>query len=313
MNWNNKGQTPIDQRASVCQWTRPDDHTLLCLLDRPPEELAEYDSMHPDNSGIVLSQPPHQQRFSFGHAYNPSTNKFEFILRRLYTGDKIKEGEWKAWKYDGTDPNRPDLKAAQQIDLDFRVLDVGELARTINQGIQGPDPENSAYKYEDYVPNSAELALELNDPAYYFAIYPHVDHHSDNTTQRSRQLWAAKLEPKNPDTPSTPPPGRSDPIGPPVQPPLAEGPTPIIPVRPDVPGSGSKVIVVDHPVMPADQDKGNVPQNMMPKKCFTMNVFADYRGLRAREDGTYEAGDYIPTKSKYLIGMYSFERRKLAG
>ena len=306
MNWNNKGSTLVDQRASVCQWTRPDDHTLLCLLDRPPEELAQYDSSHPDNSGIVLSQPPHQQRFSFGHTYDPVGDKFEFILRHLYTGDKIKEGEWKAWKFQGPEQDRPDVKVAQQIDLDFRVLKVGGLAKTINQGIQqqpGTDPENSAWGYVDYIPNSAELALELNDPAYYFAIYPQVDHASNNTTQRVRQIWASKLEPKNPDNPPTPPPVRSDPIGPPIQPPLADGPTPIIPVRPDVPGSGGKVIVVDHPVMPADRDTGNVPLNMMPKKCFTMNVFVDYRGLRQRDDGAYEAGDYIPTQSKYLIGM----------
>src|SRR4051794_21266771 len=93
-------------RHAVCRYTRPDDHTILCLLDRPPEELQAID----------LAQPPHQQRFAFGSSLAPSlvkdnddnlirrhddqTNQdawqFEFNLREMYT--------------DGTQPN-PDEKS----------------------------------------------------------------------------------------------------------------------------------------------------------------------------------------------------------
>jgi hypothetical protein len=34
-----------------------------------------------------------------------------------------------------------------------------------------------------------------------------------------------------------------------------------------------------------------------------MDVFVDYRGLRLRQDGVYDPGDYVPTQSKYLIGL----------
>jgi hypothetical protein len=279
----------------------------MCLLDRPPEELAKYDADHPDLSGIVLAQPPHQQRFSFGHTYNPDKEAFEFKLRHLYTGqtkDDVPSGEWKIWEHGGPVNDRPEAIAAKQIDLDNRVMNVGQLARTINQGIKeapGQDPRNAKWGYVDYVPNSAELALELNDPAYYFAIYPKEAARSTNTTQRIRQIRVRDVQTPAPTPAPTNPPGSSDPIGPPVQPPLANGPTPIIPVRPDVPNLAGKVTVVDHSVMPGNT--GNVPANLMPKKCFTLNVFADYRGLRLREDGTYDAGDYIPTKGLYLVGM----------
>jgi hypothetical protein len=282
----------------------------VCLLDRPPEELTAFNSTYPDRSGIVLSQPPHQQRFSFGHAYNPSDHTFEFKLRHLYTGAKedVPTGEWKAWERSGLEETWPETQAAKQIDTHTRVLNVGQLAKIINQGIQeqpGTDPMNAKWGYVDYVPTSAELALELNDPAYYFCIYPEEAARSTNTTQRVRKIRTAELQPRNPEPGPVQPPGTSEPLGPPVQPPLAEGPTPIIPVRPDVPGQAGKVIVVDHPVMPADRDTGSIPINMMPKKCFNMNVFVDYRGLRLRENGAYDAGDYIPTQSKYLIGTGS--------
>ncbi|KAG4443039.1 hypothetical protein IFR05_001493 [Cadophora sp. M221] len=312
VNWNTIDDN--DQRAKVCQWTRPDDHTLLCLLDRPPEELAKFDSAHPDRSGIVLSQPPHQQRFSFGHTYDSVQNAFKFQLRHLYTTkEDIPPGEWKAWQFSGPEQDQPGTKAAKQISED-RVLNVGDLAKIINKGIQeqpGGDPLNPRSGYVDYVPTSAELALELNDPAYYFIIHPEDAAVSTNKVQRTRKIWAAEVRPGTtgpmpPETPST-----SDPIGPPVQPPLADGPTPIIPVRPDVPGQAGKVIIVDHPVMPADRDSGVIPINMMPKKCFTMNVFVDYRGLRLRENGVYEKGDYIPTQSKYLVDLIFSVRKGL--
>jgi hypothetical protein len=117
----------------------------MCLLDRPPEELAKYDANHPDLSSIVLAQPPHQQRFSFGHTYNQTDNSFEFKLRHLYTGQKedVPSGEWPVWEHAGPEDQREAI-AAKQIHLDTRVLKVGELAKTINQGIQqapGADPK----------------------------------------------------------------------------------------------------------------------------------------------------------------------------
>ncbi len=72
-------------RKSVCRYTKLDDTTILCLLDRMPEEL--------DN--ITLSQPPHQQRFSLGNDLAPNEKKLSFQLRQLFTKtEKYLEKEW---------------------------------------------------------------------------------------------------------------------------------------------------------------------------------------------------------------------------
>ncbi|ORY12599.1 hypothetical protein BCR34DRAFT_613864 [Clohesyomyces aquaticus] len=302
VNWNNATAEPKDQRAPVCQWMRPDDHTLICLLDRPPEELAQYNEQHPDQSGIILSQPPHQQRFSFGHAYVPATGGFEFRFRHLYTVNP-KDGEWPLWEGKAAQ----EAIAAAQIDPKSRVLKLDGLAKSINKGIlQVPvdDPTHHKPGYIDYVPNSAELALELNDPAYYFAIYPQTEHRSDNTSQILRQLWTPEVKigvPQDDPTSPTQPPF-SDPIGDiiPVQPSGPDTGKPVIVIPSDVPGQGSKVIFNDKPTMPTDRDKGNIPGNMIPIKCFFMDVFVDYKGLYPRNDGIYHPDDYIPTNGQYL-------------
>jgi hypothetical protein len=88
----------------------------------------------------------------------------------------------------------------------------------------------------------------------------------------------------------------------PVQPPKANVAVPIIPVPENVPGKAGKVMVRDDAVVPADT--ATVPPTQTPKKCFSMSVFVDYRGLHLRENGVYDPGDYVPTQSKYLIGLY---------
>ncbi|KAF2257915.1 hypothetical protein CC78DRAFT_622237 [Lojkania enalia] len=294
VNWNTSGDSK-EQRASVCQWIRPDDHSLICLLDRPPEELAGYNDEHPDRGGIVLSQPPHQQRFSFGHSYNLNDDKFEFRLRHLYTGEESRPGEWPIWDHSNIS-DKPERDAASKIDEATRVLKTSELASVINAGIQ--DEGINEYAYMDYVPNSAELALELNDPAYYFTIYPGST--STNKEQRVRQLYI-KAGNKTPPSPDKPTPEKSKTIGETtlVQPPFANDSVPIIPVPDDIPGKAAKVITIHHPTIPSST--GSIPLNMMPKKCFTMDVFVHQKGLRPRLNGAYDAGDYVPTKGKYLL------------
>jgi hypothetical protein len=75
---------PDDTRKSVCRYTKLDDMTILCLLDRMPEEL----------DSITLAQPPHQQRFSLGNSLNPATKVLDFQLRQLFTKTKRTEEEW---------------------------------------------------------------------------------------------------------------------------------------------------------------------------------------------------------------------------
>jgi hypothetical protein len=270
--------------------------------------LAPFNQDHPDLGGIVLSQPPHQQRFSFGHAYDPKTKSFEFNLRRLYILNPP-SGEWPALDLNSPTPNPSEALAASKIDSTYRVLQTTELASAINKGIQlqvGGDHNHLTSAYIDYVPNSAELALELNDPAYYFTIYPQkpdasgTKYTSDNTIQRVRQLWTSQVT-AAPSTVTVPaaPIQVSAPIGAPmpIQPPKAS----IVPITENVPGQAGKITVQDHPVIPASTS--TLPPTQMPKKCFTMDVFVDYKGLRLRKDGAYDPGDYIPIQSKYLLGQ----------
>jgi len=83
----------------------------------------------------VLSQPPHQQRFSFGHGYDPISKSFVFKLRQLYTSPKSPspEEEWPSLDIPSTSP--PNMLAASKIDSGTRVLKTAELAAAINKGI----------------------------------------------------------------------------------------------------------------------------------------------------------------------------------
>jgi hypothetical protein len=289
---------------------------LICLLDRPPEELAPYNRDHPDSSGIVLSQPPHQQRFSFGYAYVPTTNSFEFKLRHLYT-ENPPDAEWPGWDHSTqVPPNQPEKLAASQIDPTTRVLKTTALAAAVNHGIQqqvGGDPIRPTTAYIDYVPNSAELALELNDPAYYFTVYPDQPYVSRNTTQRKRKLWSkpassststAQGGTTGTDTgagkSSTTPAPVSDGFKPPAQPASPKGPLPAIPSQIPAPG---KAIVVPFTKSGPPINTGSLPPNMMPIKSFTMDVFVNSKGLKLRQNGVYEPSDYVPTGGLYLIGM----------
>ncbi|KAF2994240.1 hypothetical protein E8E13_000446 [Curvularia kusanoi] len=311
VNWNNTGKMPRDERSPVCQWMRPDDHTLVCLLDRLPEELATYNEEHPDKSGIILSQPPHQQRFSFGNAYLPDKKKFEFKLRHLYT-ENPPDGEWPLWQRPDSTSPQPEEVAAAQIDPESRVLKSSGLAKAVNQGIRqqlGGDTKHPTAAYLDFVPNSAELGLELNDPAYYFAIYAEAKECSSNTEQILRQVWTPGVKFGPPDKkPDTLPPTFSGPIFDPLKP--LKQPSPpddgkaVVNIPVDVPGNGSKIIPVDKPTDPTDSDKGHIPQNMLPIKSFQLDVFAAYKGLHPRiPPGVYDPDDYIPTNSKYLIDI----------
>ena len=77
-------KVPDSKRKEVCRYTKLDDTTILCLLDRFPEELEN----------IELAQPPHQQRFSLGYAIKPKEKAMEFKIRQLYTKTKKVNESW---------------------------------------------------------------------------------------------------------------------------------------------------------------------------------------------------------------------------
>lgn len=85
----------VTPRNPVVRLTKLDDYSILCLLDCLPEEIRE----------VVISQPPHQQRYAMGHNLGPNaliaSITPELQVRILYT-DKTQapeaageDGEWK--------------------------------------------------------------------------------------------------------------------------------------------------------------------------------------------------------------------------
>ncbi|KAK5444264.1 hypothetical protein LTS15_010379 [Exophiala xenobiotica] len=96
-----------------------------------------------------------------------------------------------------TDSAKPTRDTCSQPDRSFpRVLKTTALAAAVNQGIQQPvggDPNRPTSAYVDYVPNSAELALELNDPAYYFTIYPDRQYIGASSLLGLWDQWGPKI------------------------------------------------------------------------------------------------------------------------
>ncbi|KAK3329200.1 hypothetical protein B0H66DRAFT_469662, partial [Apodospora peruviana] len=158
-------------RHSVCRYTRFDDTTLICLLDRQPEEL-DY---------VELAQPPHQQRFSLGYnLYGPRKSetgqnlpgRLEFKIRKLYTAD-APDGEWEM------STNQPEMQAdpanakkdqtQKWYDWNTRCIQLKTMMPELNELLQRAKSGTDGV-YDDKEPNSCALGILLNDPSYYFVI-----------------------------------------------------------------------------------------------------------------------------------------------
>ncbi|KAK4212057.1 hypothetical protein QBC37DRAFT_466589 [Rhypophila decipiens] len=175
-------------RHPVCRYTRFDKTTLICLLDRQPEEL----------DSIELAQPPHQQRFSLGYnLYGERKDKdgvtnlpgrLIFKIRKLYTNGAPETGEWfMATKQPKMAPDT-NLANADKIDQtrawynwDTRCIQLRTMMDDLTKLLDRNAGESyekdgktliDTGEYHDPVPNSCALGIELNDPSYYFTIRP---------------------------------------------------------------------------------------------------------------------------------------------
>lgn len=172
--------------------------------------------------------------------------------------------------------------------------------------------------YLDFVPNSAELALELNDPSYFFWIEPPPVAPGKELMQKSernRQLHCAAVIPPTESTTGTedPDPDNSKPIGGAGLPPkIADLTTPIRPIARQSPSNATHIVIVKTnpiPVNPSQPLKTG-----LPLACFDVRIYADYKGLPPSwkaADGSYDATDYVPTRNEYLYDLI-FSVRKLA-
>jgi hypothetical protein len=286
-----------DGRHPVCRWTKWDDETLMCLLDRQPEELDT-------DNGIVLSQPPHQQRFSLGSHLDLTTG-ITFNLRRLYTSD-APDTEW---------PDMPltsDLRTSlpNWIDLPSRRIRPQVIAKAITDNLVA-DPSGPKL-YRDPTPNPCVLGLELNDPAYFFAVVPSPASTVPGPpfSQRLRKLYV-----KWPDAVQA----RSEPSSVSVA-----AKATIEPARVSLRAvaSATRASVASVPTFPNRQARTqSLPLTKQLSSArgaqlqatglnsvsshFNITVFPDYKGLPRRipTGGKFDAKDYVPTQNVYNFDL----------
>ncbi|KAH7227157.1 uncharacterized protein BKA55DRAFT_584232 [Fusarium redolens] len=298
-----------DKRYPVCRWTKWDDQTLMCLLDRQPQELDH----------IELSQPQHQQRFAIGEAIDATgSGNITFMLRTLFT---VAPGI----SPDGSQV--PDDMSQGWLDWDSRAINIRKLAVDVNQLLNKAAPG----KYVDPTPNSCETGLELNDPRYYFTIVPPPG--VDSTPKpRNRQLFV-----RNPSTTPSPP---QPPTPPPSQPPKPGEPSGLNlppPVPPpaqlqkpankplSAPAASSPAHQRPHTATPAiipqptnrkfvtQLARSSVGSTSTPQSRFDMKIYVDYRDPPTRFTGPFEkytATDYVPTNNKYYFDLIFSIRKK---
>ncbi|KAI8631388.1 hypothetical protein F5Y19DRAFT_394874 [Xylariaceae sp. FL1651] len=212
-----------DKRQTVCRYTRWDETTILCLLDRYPEEIED----------LVLAQPSHQQRFSLG--YSLTSNLLEFRLIKLYTANPP-DG---AWQESGHNPkfgpngpikddqNTTDTGGGGESDSDDcdhwgRDTEIGiKVTRDIYAAVPSSNDSSSGNnwfnwstrcantrimaeeinqlcqvdgEYNDKVPTSPPLALQLNDPTHYLRVVPPAGTTIPAASTQIRSLYIARLD-----------------------------------------------------------------------------------------------------------------------
>lgn len=281
---------PPDNRWPVARWTKWDDETLMCLLDRQPQELdSKLDS-------ITLAQPPHQQRFSLGSAL-ATNGQVTFDLRRLYT-----QGPPDNWP----EKPMPDPSVANSwFNTSSRCLNLTKMATDIN-GLLQFGSASDAQAYIDPIANSCELGLELNDPSYYFKIVPPVH---EAAPSRDRQLYVHQPPPPptSSSTAALPAPSVVPPPSPAVQPSpasIAKAPSmqPVITSMPTAPHQQPQM--QPQPVHNTVTTRGIAVGIASLKSQFDLFVFPDYKGVPTRlTRGKYDPQDYVPTSNVYYFDL----------
>src|SRR5262249_18520982 len=109
------------------------------------------------------------------------------------------------------DPNQVTIKITDNwFNSDTRVIHLNTVANAVNQRVRA-EVNTTSIRYKDYVPNSAELALQLNDPSYYFQIAPPgtspdakpiqpITTTTRTATPQNRKLWCAGQIPETQST-----------------------------------------------------------------------------------------------------------------
>jgi hypothetical protein len=300
VTWNSPGPG-----HPFCRYIRPDDHTILCLLDRPPEDLQQ----------IELAQPPHNQRFAFCSDLQPpivaNNQKWqpEMTWRQLYT-DNTAAANWNALAPTPTPEQSPGFQPSaatvnEMFSYDTRVISFDKMATEVQKQIASP-------QYIDYTPNSAELALELNDASLYFWIKPDPGtvNNTGTPTPRNRQLWCLQQIPSPPPSPSPPALPDSGDLGDQPPPGVPQPTEPLHTITNGVPSQATNIIFKDTNPVPANP---SAPlDTAIPLTCFTVQIWADYKGPPTLwpDENSFDKNNYLATQNYYLYDLI-FSVRKL--
>jgi hypothetical protein len=302
VQWNS--QMPDEKehkRHEVCRYTQLDDQTVMALFDRPFEEL----------SSIYLKQPAHQQNFSIGASLVPGTKHLVVQLTHLYT-DKAPDGRW-----DPLTTGQPDDKITQtwyNFDPESRMVNITRLAKDINGILNKSDNQPAAPGvYKDKVPNSCEVAMELNNPSYFFQI-PAGNPNGGNEMLTSkgatqRQIYTAPVkDPTQGQDPNDPEGGTTDGPDNKNQPDTKPGPGGQPKDRPPL------TIPVKSPVRPTRMSNKQLPLTQASPSNhvaalqlftrFSLVVYPDYKGPpKPLADGRFDANDFVPTTHDTLCDL----------
>jgi hypothetical protein len=307
-------KNPDKRMADMCRHTNIDATTMMCLLDRKPEEI-DY---------IKLSQPPHQQRFSLGSSLN--SEYFGFELRRLYTKNlptDPKNSSWPTVKGKPKhyyNPNRPESNPPPddpEIDhvlktdwynWDTRCINLQPFAAAMPPVLKAERTNDNPPKevYDDDIITSVQMGLELNDPCYFLQFDKNSVAPPPAPVQR--QLWTGtiKLKAPPPDTDPVVVPGPEPPTGP-RPPALAPKPTPTpldpIPRMPSEPTRVKKVPFND--IGTPSPNSRDFPTGNLRSR-YIVAIYPDFNTKFPKpRDATYT----IPTKYPYLIDLIVSVRR----
>ena len=141
----------------VVRFTRLDEFTVLCLLDCLPEDIFN----------ITIAQPAHQQRFAMGASLKPNEQSIiapNVEVRTLYTRAKSAlegagdEGVWPPLD-EAIQPTGQD----KYYDSEIRCIKPAVIVKSINEALLLSNDLNSPKSYDNDIPDSCVLGLELND------------------------------------------------------------------------------------------------------------------------------------------------------
>ncbi|KAK2465646.1 hypothetical protein APHAL10511_002190 [Amanita phalloides] len=129
---------------------------MFCLLDRIPKDLQQ----------LILSQPPHQQCFMFGHDSTFTNSSFDLELRKVYSVHTTKHmDELPKQSFSKGEDGRCEI-----YDWNTRTILVDKFAGLVSRTLDDAHKQDS--EIYDGEANASLLGIELNDPIYRLTFFP---------------------------------------------------------------------------------------------------------------------------------------------